>query len=157
MAADKDVFRTWLNIYNAAFFVKILNGFKLLTIFRKKPPSQMFEWVEIGFWLRVWNVDLTLVPSLQIKPRKYSAGKYMRHRFWKGERSWWNSKQNECLCRSSRPKGSLKKVLWEILQNLQENICAGISFLIKLNSVVLQLHKKRVFIAGVFLWILRNL
>ena len=28
------------------FFAEILNGFKLLTIFAKKAPSQMFEWVE---------------------------------------------------------------------------------------------------------------
>ena len=26
-------------------------------------------------------------------------------------RSEWDGKQNECLCRSSRPKGSLKKML----------------------------------------------
>ena len=29
--------------------------------------------LRISFWLRVWNIELTLVPSLQIKPRKYSA------------------------------------------------------------------------------------
>ena len=39
--------------------------------------------------------------------------------------------QNECLCGSSRPKGSLKIVLGEISQNSQE-IYAGISFFIKL-------------------------
>ena len=44
----------------------------------------------------------------------------MLHRFWKNQRSWWDSKQNKCLCRSSRLKDS------------QKNICAGISFLIKL-------------------------
>ena len=66
-----------------------------------------------------------------MKPRKYSARKYMWHRFWKNKRSWWDSKQNECLCGSSRPKGSLKIVLGEISQNSQE-IYAGISFFIKL-------------------------
>ena len=65
---------------------------------------------------------------------------------WKGERSCWDSKQNECLCRSNRPKGSLKKLLCEFSQNSQESIRAGISFLIKFNFVDLQLHKKRVFI-----------
>ena len=55
----------------------------------------------------------------------------MWHRFWKNKRSWWDSKQNECLCGSSRPKGSLKIVLGEISQNSQE-IYAGISFFIKL-------------------------
>ena len=30
-------------------------------------------------------------------------------------------KQNECLCRSNHPKGSLRKMLWEILHNSQIN------------------------------------
>ena len=50
----------------------------------------------------------TLVPSLQMKPRKHSTGKYVWHHFWKGEKPWWDSKLNECLCRSSRSKGFLK-------------------------------------------------
>ena len=44
----------------------------------------------------------------------------MSHRFLKGKRSCWESKQNEGLCRSSRPKGSLKKVLGETSQNSQK-------------------------------------
>ena len=50
--------------------------------------------------------------------------------FWKDERSWCDSKQKECLRRSSPPKGSLKNMLSETSQNLQENICAGISLLV---------------------------
>ena len=46
MAAYRDVFRTWSNLYNGAFFAKILNGLKLLTIFAKKVPSQIFDWIE---------------------------------------------------------------------------------------------------------------
>ena len=38
---------------------------------------------------------------------------------------------------------SVKKVFLEISQNSQENICARISFLIKLQSSGLQLYKKR--------------
>ena len=92
----------------AFFFQKYLTVLiKLLTIFAKKGLSQMFNWVENGFWLRAWNIELTLVPSLQIKPKKCSAKKYVRHRLWKYERSWWDSKQSECICWSSRPKGSL--------------------------------------------------
>ena len=45
MAAYRGAFRTWPNIYKGAFFAKILNGFKLLTILAKKAPSQMFDWV----------------------------------------------------------------------------------------------------------------
>ena len=41
----------------------------------------------------------------------------------------------------------VKKVLLEISQNLQENIYAGISFLIKLNSVIL--HQKLRFICKI--------
>ena len=97
-------------------------------------------------------MELTLVPSLQIKPRKYSAGKYMWHRFLKGTRSCLESKQNECLCRSSRPKGSLKKVLWEISWNSQKkNMCWNLFFDKKLSQV-----KLRVFRAGAFLWNLRK-
>ena len=110
------------------FFAKILNGFQLLTIFAKNLHHRCSTGLKIGFRLRALNTELTLVPSLQIKPKKYSAGKYMWHHFWKGQRSWWNSK-HECLCRSSRLMGSLKKVLWEISQNSQENIYAEISLL----------------------------
>ena len=46
MVAYRGAFTTWLNIYNRAFFAKILNGFKLLTIFARKAPFKMFDWVE---------------------------------------------------------------------------------------------------------------
>ena len=46
MAAYRGVFRTWSNIYNGVFFAKILNSFKLLTIFAEKAPSPMFSLVE---------------------------------------------------------------------------------------------------------------
>ena len=124
---------------------------------QKKLHRRCSTGLKIGFWLRVWNLELTLVPSLQIKPRKYLAGIYVWHRFWKGTRSCFDSKQNECLCSSSRANGFLKKVLWEISHNSQKNICAGISFLLKLNSVDPQLHWNRVFRTSVFLWNLRNL
>ena len=99
---------------------------------QKKLHGRCSTGLKIGFWLRAWNIELTLVPSIQIKLKKYPARKYVRHRFWKGERSWWDSKQNKCFCWGSLSKaeGSLKKTLWEILHNLQENICAGSSFLV---------------------------
>ena len=46
MAVYRGVLRTGPNIYKGAFFAEILNGFKLLTIFEKKAPSQIFDWVE---------------------------------------------------------------------------------------------------------------
>ena len=73
--------------------------------------------LKIVFWLRAWNIDLTFLSSQQIKPKKYSTRKYMWHRFWKCEISWWDSKRSECLCRSSGPKGSLKK---DVVRNFAE-------------------------------------
>ena len=73
MAAYRGVFGTWSNIYNGAF----LNVFKLLTIFAKEAHRICSIGLKIGFWLGVSNIDLTLVPSLQIKLRKYSARKYV--------------------------------------------------------------------------------
>ena len=89
VAAYRGVYKTWRVIYNEAFFAKILNGFKLLTIFAKKLYHKCSIGLNIGFWLTVSNIRLTFVPSLQIKPRSYSGGKYVWHRFWKGKRAWW--------------------------------------------------------------------
>ena len=50
----------------------------------------------------------------------------------------------------------LKKVFLEISQNSQENSCARVSFLIKLQALGLQLYLKRDPGTGVFLWILRK-
>ena len=66
------------------------------TLIKKKSHFQSFRFLKV-------------LPDL--KPRKYSAGKYVWHCFWKGERSWWDSKQHECRC--NRPKGSIKKVRWK--------------------------------------------
>ena len=81
-------FRTWLNIYNGVFFAKIPNGVELLTFSQEKLHPRCLTRLKIGFWLRVLHIELTFVPNLQIKPKKYSARKYVWHHFWKGERSW---------------------------------------------------------------------
>ena len=62
---------------------------KLLTVFAKNLHRRCLPGLKIGFWLRVWNIELTLVLRLQIKQRKYSAGQYVWHPFWKDERSGW--------------------------------------------------------------------
>ena len=100
------------------------------------------------------NTELTLVLSLQIRPRTYSAGKYVWHRLWKGERSRWDTKQNKWLNQSSRPRWFFRKGVMRNSQNLQENTFAGVSFLIKLNPVDLQPHSKtrlrrRVFLVNI--------
>ena len=102
------------------------------TFWRRTIRLRCSTGLKIGVWLRVWNIELTLVPSRQNEPTKYSVGKHVWLRFWKNKRSWWDSKKNECLCGSNRPNGSLEKVLREIWQNSRENICARMSFLIKL-------------------------
>ena len=60
-----------------SFFAKILKTFKLLTVFTKNLQRRWSTGLKIGFWLKAWNIELTLVTSLQIKPRKYSAEKYV--------------------------------------------------------------------------------
>ena len=54
-------------------------------------------------------------------------------------------------------RGSIKKVLWEISQNSQENGCARVSILIKLDVTDLQLLLNRESRTSVFLSILQNL
>ena len=51
--------------------------------------------------------------------------------------------QLQIKIRSSHQSWSVKKVLLEILQNSQENICARVSFLIKLQARPATLLKKR--------------
>ena len=46
----------------------------------------MFYWAENRILAKGLKFELTLVASLKIKPGKYSAGKYVWHRFWKGDR-----------------------------------------------------------------------
>ena len=50
---------------------------------------------------------------------------------------------------------SIKKVFLEISQNSQENTCARVSFLIKLQASVCNIIKKET-LTGVFLWALQN-
>ena len=138
MAAYIGVLRTWSNIYNEAFLRKYLTALSRYLFWQKKIHGRWSTGLKIGFWLRVRK--LTLVLSLQIKPRNYSAGKYVWHRFRKGESPCWESKQNEWLCRSSRPKCTSKKVLWETSRNSQLRFCTGVSLMINLNSIDLELH-----------------
>ena len=109
------------------FSAKIRNGFKLLTIFEKKLRRRCSTGLKIEVWLRVWNIELTLVPSLWIKPRKYSVGKFC---FWKNKRSWWDSKQNECLRGSSRLKGCFTKLCYEKFRRIHKKISVPKSLLL---------------------------
>ena len=71
-----------------SFFAKIPNGVKLLTFSQEKLHPRCLNRLKIGIWLRFLHIELTFVSNLQIKPKKYSARKNGRRRFWKGERSW---------------------------------------------------------------------
>ena len=137
------VFRTFSKDLQGVLQKRLEDTFKTFS----RPLQNVFRCLtglKVGVWLRVWNIELL-------------SWKICLTSFLKKQKFVVDSKQSECLCGSSRLKGSLKKVLWEIFQNSQENICTEISFLIKLNSVGLQLHWKRVFSTGVFLRILQNL
>ena len=59
-------FRTWLNIFNGAFYAKIPNGVELLTFSQEKLHPRCLTRLKIGFWLRVLHIELTFVPNLQI-------------------------------------------------------------------------------------------
>ena len=65
------------------------------------------------------------------------------------------SKTDNVVDKSDTPEAvvqrcSVKKVFLEISQNSQENTCARVSFLIKLQASDLQLHQKRDSGTGVF-------
>ena len=70
-----------LNIYNGVFFAKIPSGVELLTFLQEKLHPRCLTRLKIGFWLRVLHNELTFVPNLKIKPKKYSTKKNVRRRF----------------------------------------------------------------------------
>ena len=55
--------------------MKIPNGVELLTFSQEKLHPRCLTRLKIGFWLRVLHIELTFVPNLQMKPKKYSARK----------------------------------------------------------------------------------
>ena len=61
---------------------------------QKKLHRRCLTLLKIDFRLRVWNIELTLLPSLQIKLKRYPAGKYVWHYFWKHR-----SCRSEVFCR----------------------------------------------------------
>ena len=65
--------------------------------------------MKIGFWLRAWKIELTLIPSLQIKPKKFSAKKYVWHRSLKAKGHGGTVNGTSIYAGASRPKGSLKR------------------------------------------------
>ena len=81
----------------------------------------MFDWIEIGFWLRVEILSLLLFPVYKLSRESTRP-------------------ENMCdiVCEKVKGCGSpvnRASVLLEVSQNSQENICAGISLLSMLNSV----------------------
>ena len=104
VAAYRGVYKTWRVIYIEVFFAKILNGFKLLTIFAKKLYHKCSIGLNIGFWLTVSNIRLTFVPSLQIKSRSYCVTSFMER-----QKGVVGSKQSEYLCRRSHLQSFLKR------------------------------------------------
>ena len=59
----------------SSFFAKIPNGVELLTFSQEKLHPRCLNRLKIGFWLRVLHIELTFVPNLHMKPKKYSARK----------------------------------------------------------------------------------
>ena len=62
----------------------------------------------------VWNIEFTFISSLQIKTRKYSAGKYVWHCFWKGKDRGKTVNKRSAYAGAVVWRGSTKKALQEI-------------------------------------------
>ena len=95
----------------------------------------MFDWTEnkpLDKGLKYWAYSCS---SLQIKSRKFSIMCDIAKC-----RGGTVNRMSIYAVAAVRSDLYLKHALLEIAQNSQENICAGILFLIKLNSVDLQLH-----------------
>ena len=66
---------------------------------------------------------------LQIRPRKYSAKKCVWNCFCIDKRSWWDSKQNEWLCRGSGPRELfIKGVLKNFAKFTRKYLCRSLCF-----------------------------
>ena len=124
----------WPN--KGAFFAKILNGFNLLIFSQKKLQRRCSTGLKIDFWLRDWNIELTLVASLQIKWKKFWARKVLWRCFWKGHCATVNRRS---VYKKQPSEGFFKK---DFMRNFAEftrkHLCRNLFF-------------------GVFLWILRNM
>ena len=122
------VFRTWSNICMWDVFAEIVNGFRFSTVFEKKisvTDVRLARKSEPG-----WGFEIFILLLFQVHKLSWENTQPENMCdivFEKSERLWRDSKQNECLCRSSHPKGSFK-VSWEISQNSQEILCVEISF-----------------------------
>ena len=111
----RDVFNTFLSRTAKTVF------------FAKKLHCKCSTGLKLGFWLKTWNIELPLVPSYKLSQENTQL-ENVWHRFWKGERSWWDSKLNECLCRSICPKGSPEFTRKHMHQNPffdEDKLCDG--------------------------------
>ena len=94
----------------------------------------MFDWVE--------NIKLTLLPSLQIKPRKYSPENMCDILFQKTKGGYAEKELSKGFFR----KGLIRNFAEFTSKHVPESL-----FLVKLNSVDLQLLLKRDSSAGALL------
>ena len=92
-----------------------------------------YSFLVLLLWWGFEILSLLLFPIYKLG-RESTHPENMWHRFWQGERAWWDSKQNRVAVRM----GSIKKVVWNISQNSQEIFRAGVSFLVKLHAAYLQ-------------------
>ena len=98
------------------------------------------------FSLRRWAPSPKFVASNKFVGISKDSSSNLYRRQWLGR---W-------IFRSSLRRCSIEKMFLNILQNSQENTCARVSFLIKLETSGLQLYWKRDSGTGIFLWILQN-
>ena len=63
-----------------SFLAKTPNGVELLLFSEEKLHPRCLTRLKIGLWHWVLHIELTFVPNLQMKPKKHSARKNVRHR-----------------------------------------------------------------------------
>ena len=95
-----------------------------------------------------------------LKLLSYFINSFIINDVWKFNGKWKHKTKSKIkvafFILKARRRCSVKKMLLNISQNLQENTCARVSSLIKLQGWGLQLYLKRDSGTGVFLWLLLN-
>ena len=126
--------KTYLECFqtsNMELFIKIVNDWKLLTVFTKSHLSCFTK-----FLIRLW-MQISWLVLYDKKCGPFTV-------------------KSLNIYRSNHQTCSIKKVILnKIFQNFQENTCVGVSFLMKLLALGLQFCWKRDSETGVFIWILK--
>ena len=73
--------------------------------------------LKIGFWFRVWNIELTLIPVYKLSRVNIEPENICDTVFEKAHGHAGKANRTSVYGEAAVQKGSLKKVLWEISEN----------------------------------------